>query len=437
MPIMRFSPPKPPAILQGILRIVMGTILCAGAPLASQAESPDGKDAARPFARSVLEYGAVGDGVADDTRAVQRALAEANLAGSILQFPAGNYRITAPLEVSRDAGRGLVLEGAGGRPINASGFSEKTPSSTTLLWDGEEGGTLMVATGVSGFVLRDLNFDGNKKAGILFLSRHVKGWGNILNMMENVHFYRAAVGIQMGSSPDEHTNSDYAFHFVTFRSLDCGLKVKNDQGVDFLFNYVFALSVKTVFDFERGGNLLVQNAQMTNCPLFLNIGGGGRNAGTFNATNVRIEWDGGGAKRRGQLLRATPKFHQASVKIVGFTDAQWAWPSNETESRHIPLMEIGAGTTVVLESSLVSGPLAALQGTEAAPAWLILRETSFSNGSPEDFIQANKNGFFRLLNNFSDKMRAFPDMVKWPDIPPKTLASGEEFSGKFLQNPIP
>lgn len=420
--------------LRTVLAMTGTCAMTTGAHAAtSENPAPEKHGVERPFAQSVREFGAVGDGVADDTGAIQKALAEANLKGSVLQFPAGTYRITRTLEVGLTAGRGLIIQGAGGRPINASGFTEKK-TATTLLWDGEEGGTVMVATGVSGLVIRDLNFDGNKKAGTLYLARHIKGWGNMLNMMENVHFYQAAVGIQMGSSTGEHTNSDYAFHFLTFRNLESGLLIKNDQGVDFLFNYLFALSVKTVFNFERGGNLLVHNAQMTNCPLFLNIGGGGRNVGTYNATNVRIEWDGGGNKRRGQLLRSEPKFQQASVKFVGFTDAQWAWSKNETESRRIPLMEIGPGTTVVMESSLISGPLATVDGTAEAPANFILRETSFSNGKPEDFVSANAHGFLQLRNNFNNHMQLFPDIKKWPDLPVREIPAGDTLVGGFQNN---
>lgn len=401
------------------------------------ADAPAQKSATdRPYARSVMEYGAVGDGIADDTAAVQRALNAANLSGSVLQFPAGLYRITSTLDVGMTSGRGLIIEGAGGRPIEASGFDEKK-ATTTFVWDGEEGGVLMLATGVSGLVIRDLSFDGSGKKGVLFKARHIKGWGNMLNMMENVHFYRAATGIQMGSEQGEHTNSDYAFHYLTFRSLDNGLLVKNDQGVDFLFNYIFALSVKTVLNFERGGNLLVNNAQMTNCPLFLNIEGGGRNVGTYIASNVRIEWDKAGTNRRGQLLRSTPKYKQAVVRFTGFTDAQWGWPSNQTESRGIPLMEIGPGTSVVMESSLLSGPLARISGTPDNPATFILRSSSFSNGRPEDFVAAMGDGFFKLQDNYSDKMVLWPDAIRWPDIAPIKFSPSDLFTGKQMSDGTP
>lgn len=57
--------------------------------------------------RSVREFGAVGDGVADDTEAFRRAIAAVD-EGAIL-IPAGRYRITDVLEIARS---GVVLRGS-------------------------------------------------------------------------------------------------------------------------------------------------------------------------------------------------------------------------------------------------------------------------------------------------------------------------------------
>src|SRR5687768_16398480 len=50
-------------------------------------------------------YGAKGDGVTDDTSAINAAIAAAGVAGTLL-FPAGTYRISAPITYS---GRGGIL----------------------------------------------------------------------------------------------------------------------------------------------------------------------------------------------------------------------------------------------------------------------------------------------------------------------------------------
>lgn len=59
---------------------------------------------------SVKTYGAIGDGVADDTAAIQAALN----AGGAVYFPMGEYKVTAPLQVKLD-GMSLIGEGSGHR----------------------------------------------------------------------------------------------------------------------------------------------------------------------------------------------------------------------------------------------------------------------------------------------------------------------------------
>lgn len=54
-------------------------------------------------------FGAVGNGVADDTAAINLAIAAANVAGGTVYFPAGSYKVTAPLT---ELVGGVSLEGA-------------------------------------------------------------------------------------------------------------------------------------------------------------------------------------------------------------------------------------------------------------------------------------------------------------------------------------
>jgi len=77
------------------------------------------KPADVPAERTVRDFGAVGDGIADDMRAIQRAAD----AGGTLRFPAGRYRITqpvlvdldktGPVAVSADGSARLIMAGPG------------------------------------------------------------------------------------------------------------------------------------------------------------------------------------------------------------------------------------------------------------------------------------------------------------------------------------
>lgn len=66
-------------------------------------DNADRLDDVVAYPHSVLRYGAVGDGITDDTAAIQAAIVAANdyvTAGSVF-FPAGKYLISAPLVIDR------------------------------------------------------------------------------------------------------------------------------------------------------------------------------------------------------------------------------------------------------------------------------------------------------------------------------------------------
>lgn len=104
---------------------------------------------------NVLDYGAVGDGVADDTAAIQAAV---NVGGTVW-FPAGTYKISAPITRSTT---GLVLQGAGIDAtiiVAAAGFT-----GASMFTLGNKGGTAECRQ----ISMRDIlvNCDGNADCGV-------------------------------------------------------------------------------------------------------------------------------------------------------------------------------------------------------------------------------------------------------------------------------
>src|SRR3990170_3141800 len=97
----------------GIAALAAAALVTDATP-AYAAESADITNGTTP-----QEFGAVGDGVADDTDAIQQAIdAQQNRANKIVYFPPGTYRITRTLVVPDVEALGanfnrLVLAGAG------------------------------------------------------------------------------------------------------------------------------------------------------------------------------------------------------------------------------------------------------------------------------------------------------------------------------------
>jgi len=126
-------------------------------PTISLRASMEDMEAIGPFAswRPARSFGAVGDGIADDTAALQRALDELVKTGApkVLHFQAGTYRITASLRIDATAGTyGLSLIG-------------DDPATTRIVWDGPVGAPMLIANGGLHTNFSRITWDGRSKAG--------------------------------------------------------------------------------------------------------------------------------------------------------------------------------------------------------------------------------------------------------------------------------
>ena len=124
---------------------------------ASESPQPTpGEEFAGPFpswANVKAEYGAVADGRADDTSAIQRALDELGKPGRspVLFLPAGTYRIAKMLVLTSRVSISIVGE---------------DPATTVLVWNGEPGGTMLWLNGIAYSRFARLSFDGGGRASV-------------------------------------------------------------------------------------------------------------------------------------------------------------------------------------------------------------------------------------------------------------------------------
>jgi len=94
----------------------------------------------------------VGDGEADDTRALQTLFGS----GQTVRIPPGSYRVTDTLRASG----GTRITGAGGS------WNSAASGGTVIFYDGEPGGTLLEAQNAHFFQLRQVSLDGRNRADI-------------------------------------------------------------------------------------------------------------------------------------------------------------------------------------------------------------------------------------------------------------------------------
>ena len=85
---------------------------------------------------NVMQFGATGNGTNDDTAAIQNAITVATANGGALRFPAGNYLISAALNIPYSNGWRISGSSRGATTItqNAGNTPIFTLSTTTLMW---------------------------------------------------------------------------------------------------------------------------------------------------------------------------------------------------------------------------------------------------------------------------------------------------------------
>jgi hypothetical protein len=109
---------------------------------------------------NVKDYGAVGDGTANDTAAIQAALDAVPTGGRAVYFPAGRYKITSTLLVKID---GTTLYGDG--PANRAGATQDAVGTRIEAASGITGAMILVQRAANdrplqGVNIHDLTLDG-------------------------------------------------------------------------------------------------------------------------------------------------------------------------------------------------------------------------------------------------------------------------------------
>ena len=134
---------------------------------------------------SVRDFGAVGDGVTDDTAAIQAAIDYIEtLNGGVIEVPRGAFRISSTLQI--DGGKGVQFIGQGSDGIHDGGTG--AAAATTVTWFGSAGGTMLNISSTSG--AGNSRQFGSSVVDVKFDCRSVAGIGLLVNSVRNCNFSR-------------------------------------------------------------------------------------------------------------------------------------------------------------------------------------------------------------------------------------------------------
>jgi len=136
-------------------------------------------------------YHATGDGIQDDTKAIQTALDELSDGkhSSVLYIPKGTYRITATLTMKSVIGIAIIGE---------------DPLTTIIKWDGPSNGKMFLLNGVSYSEYGRLTWDGNNEAAVAVAhewDRKVK-YANSGSAHYDEIFKNVGTGLKSGNNMD-------------------------------------------------------------------------------------------------------------------------------------------------------------------------------------------------------------------------------------------
>jgi hypothetical protein len=161
---------------------------------------------------NVKTLGAKGDGVADDTAAIQKAFDRLNdgdnmttaLHNRVVYFPAGKYRITSTLNITKSVGAWVV--GCG--------------RDTVLLWDGPENGTMYLSNGATYCRYEGITWDGQGRAAVGVEHSSQSYYETNLRYQDCAFIGLREHGVVAGRGKEKVASAEIWFRNCVFR--DCG-----------------------------------------------------------------------------------------------------------------------------------------------------------------------------------------------------------------------
>jgi hypothetical protein len=172
--------------LQNVIVSALCLLLTTIAAIAAEPKSDE--EFVGPFpswANVKTDFGAIGNGAADDTAALQKALDSFQQKSAVLYLPAGTYRIT----------RGLTMTSHMFVTVTGEDLAR-----TTIRWDGGNGGVMMLCNGVRYSKIGRITWDGGGKPVTAIWHRWDGKTPNAATGLEHADevFKDVAVGLHAG-----------------------------------------------------------------------------------------------------------------------------------------------------------------------------------------------------------------------------------------------
>jgi hypothetical protein len=327
----------------------------ATAPVAARAMGDE--EFVGPFpswANVKTNYDAVGDGVTDDTVAIQKALDALGPSNPTLYFPPGTYRISQTLTLARQ------------QYVNIIG---QDPSNTVIIWAGASGDAMLHLNGIAYSRVDRLAFNGQGNAAIAIDQSWI-GSGNYFdsaNEYADDIFENAGIGLRCGNlGAGCAETSMLRDHFINNK---IGIITKNFNALDvFIWYSLFQNNNEGVSNSPGAGNFHVYNSVFQNSTSSdITIG----NTGVFNFRNNYTT-----ASKH--FLYADATNNPANIFIAGNTILDTANPTSIAVADLGPVILLD--NTIRSLATVTSGPVVRAAGW--SPTDLFSMGNTFTVSTP-------------------------------------------------------
>jgi hypothetical protein len=337
-----------------------------GAPPSSSMPADEFNGPFASWADLKATYGAAGDGVTDDTKALQAALNDIGISGhaAVLYIPAGTYLITSTVTLQSRQHVGII--GA-------------DPTTTTLLWGGAAGNSLLHIDGVAYGRYDRLTFNGAGTAGVLIdqsLTGYSQGqYFDTGNEYADDVFENAGIGIQGGNDGLGAAESS-VLRCQFLHQSTAGIILKNYNALDwFIWYCTFADNYDGVSNNPGAGNFHVFGSvflRSTNADIdIFNLGlfsfRFNTSIGSKQFCTVPFYWTNGSPITfQGNTISDTTTNPAISIGVMGpiiLVDNVIASPSTATAAAVVQNSYDAPDMVAVSNTFTVSNPLTVIGGT--------------------------------------------------------------------------
>jgi len=320
---------------------------------------------------NLKDFGAVGDGVTDDTAAVQAAL---DSGSTRIHAPSGTYLVSG---LTCDT-RGMIFYGDG---IDATIFKKS----------GSTGDVFTLTSGQMRF--SDFNIDGSSTTGSCFQSSEAASPETAgVYEFTNIKTQDAAYGWALGQSAGDPNQADSRWaRCSAVRMSQDAVKVVHDQGVNYVFEqFVAAEIMGSTWNFERGGRMVATQTGIREVGTILRVQGAGENSDYFDLNAVSVD---------GSTGTAYPQWHKLVDADSGRITISNYSSGNSPASPTAPLITLNGYGEIRFEDSVVL-PEYTWDGATGVP---IVELTGASTSTIASFFVSNVQ-----LGSYS-----FPSAIDW------------------------